>query len=530
MTRPRSQARRTPWRQEAASDDGFTLVELIIVVAIIPLIVGAITLGLISVYNLQGSTQDRLATTVDAQLTSTFFSKDVQSSTKISLSTTAVCGSGTQVLGLEWGGGLTGPYQYLVSYIATANASGGTYTLQRQYCANGSTTPVMLTTISRLVQPPSTPESSVDSWVCVTVSNACSTNNSATTPISATTVSLVTMVAVAPKASNYVFTFEATPRVWTAASGGGIASAAPFTVLGNKNCSSPTLTMANGSSLTVTIQSGGTTVSGPIAVASPCDGSLTTSNNSTISASSVYTSDPNLQSIPPGAPGSNPSTEYYLGTITDPLAAVLNAPSTTTLPSSETGLVYTAWPQGCSYSSGTSTYTCLPGEYLYDPAANMSGYNTVDFTVTGSLNYYIFNVGLSIPNNLNSSFSSGTYVFNGTGDVLTTGTSVGNGGIMTGTGVLFYTATGNFNFSNNQSINLTGLTSNFGVTLWDDAPAASNPTITLGNNGGVNYSYGGVYIPNGAVVLANNGTVGVSFIITSTAQLSNNVTVNIVAS
>ena len=49
---------RTPWRSVAHdrsmySEDGFTLIESIIVVAVVPLVIGAISLALISVLSLQ---------------------------------------------------------------------------------------------------------------------------------------------------------------------------------------------------------------------------------------------------------------------------------------------------------------------------------------------------------------------------------------------------------------------------------------------------------------------------------------------
>ena len=56
--------------------------------------------------------------------------------------TTAQCGSGTQLLGLEWGPGVQpGNFQTVISYVLVANANGSTSSLIRQYCTGGSSTP-----------------------------------------------------------------------------------------------------------------------------------------------------------------------------------------------------------------------------------------------------------------------------------------------------------------------------------------------------------------------------------------------------
>src|SRR5579863_5538807 len=52
---------------------GFTLLELLIVITIIPIIVGAISGGLITILNLQSSVQNRITDSGDAQTTSSTF-------------------------------------------------------------------------------------------------------------------------------------------------------------------------------------------------------------------------------------------------------------------------------------------------------------------------------------------------------------------------------------------------------------------------------------------------------------------------
>jgi prepilin-type N-terminal cleavage/methylation domain-containing protein len=141
-------------RLDVRAEQGFTLIELIVVVAIMPIIVGAFSVGLISVLSLQGSVANRLSDSGDAQVVSGDYQKDVQSAANLTTNTTAQCGSGTQLLGLEWGlNPKTGTYQTVVSYVLVQNSGGLTSSLVRQYCGSGaSSTPASSFTISSDVQ------------------------------------------------------------------------------------------------------------------------------------------------------------------------------------------------------------------------------------------------------------------------------------------------------------------------------------------------------------------------------------------
>src|SRR5271170_7776803 len=87
------------------SDRGFTLVELLIVITIIPVIIGALAGGLLEIFSLQNGVASRLGDSADAQVVAATFTKDVQSATTITTAGTSStqCGSGTQLLELEFG-------------------------------------------------------------------------------------------------------------------------------------------------------------------------------------------------------------------------------------------------------------------------------------------------------------------------------------------------------------------------------------------------------------------------------------------
>ena len=139
---PRRVASVREWRDRDVQ--GFTLVELLIVITILPIIVGSISVGLISVFSLQTGVANRLTDSGDAQIVSANYVKDVQSATMIttdqSIPANQQCGTGTQLMGLEWG-------STVVSYSEVP--TGSTNLLVRNSCTSGaSTTPTTSFTIS----------------------------------------------------------------------------------------------------------------------------------------------------------------------------------------------------------------------------------------------------------------------------------------------------------------------------------------------------------------------------------------------
>lgn len=131
------------------TDEGFTLIELLIVLVVLPVVVGAIAVGLIAIFQIQGSVSDRVADSGDAQVVSAIYVPDVQSALRITTDQSAKeCGTGTQLLGLEWNlDPVTGIYLDVVTYAEIP--SGSTYLLVRDFCADGaSAIPTRATTIS----------------------------------------------------------------------------------------------------------------------------------------------------------------------------------------------------------------------------------------------------------------------------------------------------------------------------------------------------------------------------------------------
>src|SRR5271155_86719 len=117
--RPMSPAR---LRRSREHEDGFTLVELLIVTTVLPLIIGALSVGLISVFSLQSGVSSRLANTSDSQVVAASYQTDIQAAAQITTasSSTPQCTSGTvsgtQLLGV-WTN-VNQSNQTLVSYIS----------------------------------------------------------------------------------------------------------------------------------------------------------------------------------------------------------------------------------------------------------------------------------------------------------------------------------------------------------------------------------------------------------------------------
>jgi prepilin-type N-terminal cleavage/methylation domain-containing protein len=146
-------------------DGGFTLVELLIVVTVIPVIVGAISMGMVSVFSLQSGVASRLSHTADAQVVAANFAKDVQGAADVTTqsNSTPQCGAGTGtlLLGLISDQDLkTRVFQTDISYVSVPVVGTTTsYSLIRLFCTGGSSTPQSQTTLAYDVQSTQTPPS-----------------------------------------------------------------------------------------------------------------------------------------------------------------------------------------------------------------------------------------------------------------------------------------------------------------------------------------------------------------------------------
>lgn len=535
-------------------EGGFTLIELVVVLVIMPIIIGAIAMGLVSVFHLQASTSQRLSGSVDMQKVSSQYVKDVQNAEQVYLGTTPQeCGAaGVQLLGLGWGGynSVTSSFNSMVSYVRVASANNSTdYQLERLYCTLGNmNTPAAVNVLSSDFYLTNATLTQDPPAVCATTLTSCST---APGSYSAHNIAAVTFTMYVPM-SSAPYTLIASPRGGSAGipNKGPFTLTSPLTLLGtNCNTGGGVLQVGNGT-LNIDVQSGGTTVPGTLGVASCPASSVTLANNGSINASGVLTGVNNTSGISHGPNGSYPTQINYNPGMCNPFEAGLGslplctgatpivAPSTSTTCGGTSGI--TCQSSSCPLVSGV--YQCPAG--IYPTAPSFPNNSTINFATSTSPT--VFGTDFTVPNGSNITFGSGVYVFAANDPTaFSTGTSKqDNQGVSVyGSQVLFYVPSGGMTFSNNSLISLTGISSTNtllpyydGVTVWlggsqpTPTTSASDGVLTLGNNSSQTNSYGGIYVPSGGVVDSNNGTISTTFLVASWAIFSNGLTVTITAS
>jgi prepilin-type N-terminal cleavage/methylation domain-containing protein len=236
--------RKSSPKKNARNGDGFTLVELLITLTILPLVVGALSLGIIAVFSLNNQTTSRLSDTADAQVVASIYQKDIQAAgyvTTVNVSSPQ-CGAGTglQLLSLESvPNQTTGDFQSVVSYVGVPENNGpngaATYSLVRLDCTNGSTTPVSQTTLANDLPTPTGSQPLVPPVVYCSQGaspSICSGPGSGTTVqcsqctqgyVPAQDVGTIDFSATEP-ATSYNFNLDASPAAGTSFNSGGVAS------------------------------------------------------------------------------------------------------------------------------------------------------------------------------------------------------------------------------------------------------------------------------------------------------------------
>jgi len=407
-------------RRSQHGEKGFTLIELLIVVSVMPIIVGAITAGLLTVISLQSSVSSRLGDSGNAQIAQSTFIKDVQSATFITTygASTPQCGSSsdTQLLGLQWGNtqsditnGVSTSPSTVVSYdiVPVTNGSTTTYSLVREYCSLGNlATPSSATTVAYDIAGPG-----VQPPPCTSGAGCNPYDTSHNPPIAWTSSAAVPLVKfeITELNSGYEFTMTANSLAQTPPGAGGSVGPpfSPLTLLNTASGVGASLSMNSlgGSILNIT----GTGAAGTtIALASTYDSSVLIPGDAALTASSVFTEDPNLASLDGAGGGLGATTpQYYSSVISDPLASIFN--SSTAPPASS------AWPlSAVSCTVVGSTYTCPAGLYTSDP--NFPSGSIVCFcgySGGGGYGDYEFQNTFKIPSNSTITFDQGEYVFDG---------------------------------------------------------------------------------------------------------------------
>jgi prepilin-type N-terminal cleavage/methylation domain-containing protein len=527
--------RKHPKREERGDEGGFTLLEVVIVLVVMTIIVGGITAAFITSFRDSTGVQARLSNSTNAQLTSAFFVRDVESASTVSTSATPLCApagfavSATQyqVIGLEW---LQGAVETGVSYVTTT-----TPPALVRYTCKGSTTPVSKVNVSSGVSSANLPTVSVS---CYSSVHTCAANAAGLWPSGG--VSNITLNMNVNEAqpnqppAPYQYALAASPRTIANGSGGGPTAPPP----GGGGPIPPLLLLGTGPNI-LNLELGGLTinVNGTIDLNSSASSSVNVNgifNTVNATAFNIYNCASSAgASCTNGAvniggffDSVNPSPVSMASTVSDPLQNLLVPPGPSAVSDGckiggtgpniapnisasnqpitcQPGL----YPSGLTISGNNNTVTFVAGTYQFG-ASGCSG-ATCGLTITGTGNTLTFGAGVygflgndSQNNCLNDLFNKN----NPQGGLNIVGSSnTLNSGVG---GVFFYVAGGQTNFGCGvvNSVNLapptTGPYSN--ILLWQDK-SDSLPVVMTGFGNSANLYGGTVYAPSAQMQLIGGG-------------------------
>jgi prepilin-type N-terminal cleavage/methylation domain-containing protein len=502
----RIKARRT--RSRSDQERGFTLIELLVVVAILPLVVGAISVGLISVLKNEQPLSNSLTSSGDEQVASATFVQDVQGANWITNNPLDVCGgvSGTLLLSLS-PDDVTSPsaIENVTSYVEVPNGgTTNTYTIDRETCSGGTgssaATPIRgvihgasgATSVSALP----TPLDPTKNWQ------------------TASSETSVTLNLQEPTGNSYALT--AIPRP-TQTPGqtptGGFQPILPLELVG----SCPGVQFTGGSSsLKVEDGNGG-----------PGEIGVTQSQTGCSSAGGIASGSP---------PATFSSGTQFYG-VTNPLAS-LTAPSFPSLAGLGAGScsattctsgIYGANTTG-AYSDGNVSNVTFdpslgpdPGIVVFTVPVTASGVTFDGGASVTSVTYW-FQGGLTIADHATVTFGSATYIYGtsgGSGSVLQMGNHATIAVPNSSPGLLFYVPPGAANVSLGPGFSGTlagALSPYLDVALWD----ASSGTLSFGqgNGGGAGLaSFGGIYDPNGTVQITGGYNMQATFFVVASFSI-----------
>lgn len=409
--------RRCPTRE-----GGFTLVEVLIVMTIMPMVVGAIGTAIVTGLKAQSTVSARLADSSGSQLASAYFARDIQSAADVTTKDSASpfpasCGTagtaGLLLLSMDWNNKAT-----VVSYWRVQVVSGlsTTYQIVRRYCV-GSTTPISshsLATNVLATQP-------VVAITCSATAVSCASSTGWIQTYGVSGVVLTVQTAATP-AFSYQLT--AVPRAWNATSGGVAAGGTPPTP--------PLVVLGSGAStVTLTGPSNALSVKGAIVLNSSTAGAINVSGASSLSSSSGATYIYNCSSTQADGGPCNNSAITSTGTgntvpvpasmespIADPYSALALPPNPSATGACTTVSSATTCTPGIYVTPpalpNLQTVTFNPGNYLFEGSTPLSiaGFGTNVILGTGS---YLFNGGLSLGGFFNTlqSGAGGVFLFMG---------------------------------------------------------------------------------------------------------------------
>jgi prepilin-type N-terminal cleavage/methylation domain-containing protein len=489
-------------RRPRGDDLGFTLIELLVVLVIMPLVIGAISIGLISVMKQQNNVSNKVSDSQDTQVVSAIFVQDVQSASQITFVKSPVpCGTQTPIFSLL----LQPPSPAAPSQAAPAPAAvvsydvfkpngASNYELLRYACLNGtSASPMKI--VAYDVQSSLTP--TITGKSCSLVSLNCSA-----WPPQAVTSGWVSTAGIAGIALNinpqsagdqtYNYSLTGVPRVSNSSSRGpnGPSGEPP---------GHPTALTLGAQSVGVNCSGSGNaglTINGTLQINSTSSTVASTNHNASISASSIDTGSTSTTSLSGNV---NPATPSQTGvTVQDPYAG------------------FTPPVTGLQQANPT-------------PGSTYQGYNVYGGGAYAGQSGGIFTNTLTFPNGT-TTLKSGVYI-------LMNGIKLSGQQNLDGTaGVFLYVLGGSVDLTGQGQVTLAPLAAGSapypnapspwpGIVIWQDA--TDSAFLALAGNGVGNVINGTVYAPSASAGTNGNGGLTTGSIIAAGIGCNGNGAFNI---
>jgi prepilin-type N-terminal cleavage/methylation domain-containing protein len=145
-------------------DDGFTLVELLLAIAVTGIILGPLTAAVIVGFSASSEATGRLAESHDAQLATVYFTGDVQSAEAVQPPES--CVTGTPLVAFRWEEGDTSPVVKVASYEVATDPVSGEQRLLRHVCTTPGGTRSTVVAHELSTDPTKAPTASCDGGPC----------------------------------------------------------------------------------------------------------------------------------------------------------------------------------------------------------------------------------------------------------------------------------------------------------------------------------------------------------------------------
>ncbi len=549
--------RHHPTRQ---GEEGFTLIELLIVLVILPLVVGAITMVLITTLKSQQGIQGKITDASAATTASAYYVRDIESAATVTTSaspsappqcsTSGVSGTPKFLLGLQLQG--TSPVA-VVSYYELTPTSGGPAELVRFYCSGVTTSHVILSDNVSTTDPPTPVVNCITPTpTSIPTGVMCNPGTDWTFTYMVSTVTLnVTQGCATAGCGPYQYALTGNPvsgvpvppivqpnGVLTLR---GIGTDIQFGGLGETVCAGGPIVLNSGFNSTgnpaISSGSGDTVASG--CTAAPASTPAVDVHDCLMSGSDGAACPTSGTNTTIGSPKPTVAPQPMLinETVVDPLAnwASLNPVQQVTTPTIS-GLA------GCSTANHIS-YTCPQGEYpnglsigdnktvTFQPPAGQTGHFQFGTTANAGDNC---NCALIVGNNDTVYFGTGHYTFEGGLQVNGSSSNL-CGGVVSSScpqattgGVFFYVAGGQVTvggFTFGDSVQLAPITSTdpyANVVLWQDGTDTDQLQL-YGFNTTFTTTGGTVYAPNAQIEIigVNTGaaTLATGDIVANSLQL-----------